>query len=113
MHNDQPTLRLPLAPRADTVELLFRSLGDVLVSAEVIRERYFRNLNASTFREAISKGQIPLPVTTLYDSRKAPMFIDIRHFAAFIDAQAYAADEAQGQSQAQRIVASKDEEGSQ
>ncbi|PPC76759.1 transcriptional regulator [Pokkaliibacter plantistimulans] len=106
MHNEQPPLRLQVAPRPETVELLYRSLGDVLVSAEVIRERYFRNLNAASFREAISKGHIPLPITTLYDSRKAPMFIDIRHFAAYIDAQAYAADEAQ----AQRPLATREEE---
>lgn len=88
----QPTLNLLPAPRPDTVELLHRTLGDVLIPLETLRARYFRNLNTETFRKAIGV-RIRLPITTLDPSRKAEEFIDIRHFAAYLDACAYQADE--------------------
>jgi len=89
---NQAALRLLPAPRPETVELLHRTLGDVLVPLETVRARYFRNLNKETFRKAIGE-RISLPITTLDPSRKAEEFIDIRHFASYLDSRAYQADE--------------------
>lgn len=88
----QRELRLPPAPRAQTVELLYRTLGDLLVPVDQVRERYFRNLNPDNFTRALTSGRVALPVTTLDTSNKRPRFIDIRHLAILIDAQADAAD---------------------
>ncbi len=88
----QPQLRLPYQPRANTVELLYRTFGDVLVPADRVRATYFRNLNEDNFKRAIADGRLPLPVTTLDSSAKAPKFIDLRHLATFIDSRADAAD---------------------
>ncbi|MFP6861262.1 pyocin activator PrtN family protein [Pseudomonas sp.] len=88
----QRELRLPPAPRAQTVELLYRTLGDLLVPVDQVRERYFRNLNPDNFTRALTSGRVALPVTTLDTSAKRPRFIDIRHLAILIDAQADAAD---------------------
>lgn len=88
----QRELRLPTAPRAQTVELLYRTLGDLLVPVDQVRERYFRNLNQDNFTRALASGRVALPVTTLDTSAKRPRFIDIRHLAILIDAQADAAD---------------------
>jgi len=89
----QRELRLPPAPRGQTVELLYRTLGDLLVPIEEVRKRYFRNLNPDNFTRALTSGRLTLPVTTLDTSAKCPRFIDIRHLAIFVDAQADAADE--------------------
>jgi hypothetical protein len=88
----QRELRLPTAPRAQTVELLYRTLGDLLVPVDQVRERYFRNLNPDNFTRALASGRVALPVTNLDTSAKRPRFIDIRHLAILIDAQADAAD---------------------
>lgn len=88
----QRELRLPPAPRQQTVELLYRTLGDVLVPVEQVRARYFRNLNDDNFTRALNAGRVPLPVTVLDTSAKAPKFVDIRHLAIFIDARSEAAD---------------------
>ncbi|WP_010490735.1 pyocin activator PrtN family protein [Pseudomonas sp. S9] len=88
----QRELRLPPAPRSQTVELLHRSLGDVLIPIDQVRTRYFRNLNDENFTRAINTGRVALPITTLDASTKAPKFIDIRHLAIFIDARADAAE---------------------
>lgn len=89
---NQRELRLPPAPRAQTVELLFRVFGDVLAPVDTVRERYFQRLNADNFTRALQELRIPLPVTRLDASAKAGRFIDIRHLAIFIDTQADAAD---------------------
>lgn len=96
---NQAALRLLPPPRPDTVELLHRTLGDVLIPLETLRARYFRNLNIDTFRKAIG-ARISLPITTLDPSRKGEEFIDIRHFAAYLDARAYRADESMARDQA-------------
>lgn len=92
-NNNQPTLRLQPAPDASTVELLYRTFGDVLIPLEKLRVQYFRNLNEQSFAAEITSGRIQLPVVTLYGSRKAPKYAHIRHVAALIDIQAYKADE--------------------
>lgn len=92
-HADQQPLRLLPAPDPATVELLYRTFGDVLIPVEKLRERYFRNLNEGSFADAIATGRIQLPVTTLVNSRKAPKFAHIKHVAALIDICAYKADE--------------------
>ncbi len=92
--SDQSTLRLYPEPRRETVELLFRTFGDVLIPLETIRARYFRALNEDSFREQLKKGRIQLPLTTLDDSNKASRFIHVHHLAALIDARAWQADEA-------------------
>ncbi|MCY1529375.1 Pyocin activator protein PrtN [compost metagenome] len=88
----QRELRLPPAPRAQTVEMLFRTFGDVLAPVEQVRARYFRNLNDDNFTRALNASRVLLPVTTLDTSAKAPKFIDIRHLAIFIDTRADTAD---------------------
>lgn len=89
----QSPLRLISAPDAVTVELLYRTFGDVLIPLEKLRAQYFRNLNERSFGAEIESGRIQLPVTTLDTSRKAPKFVHIRHIAALIDIRAYKADE--------------------
>lgn len=91
---NQRELRLPPAPRGQTVELLYRTFGDVLAPVDQVRARYFRNLNDDNFTRALNAGRVALPVTSLDTSAKAPKFIDIRHLAIFIDSLADAADAA-------------------
>lgn len=92
--NAQRELRLPPAPRGQTVEMLYRTFGDVLAPVEQVRARYFRNLNDDNFTRALNAGRVPLPVTILDTSAKAPKFVDIRHLAIFIDSRAEDADNA-------------------
>ncbi len=91
--SSQPPLRLMPAPDTATIELLYRTFGDVLIPLDKLRVQYFRNLNERTFVTEIESGRIPLPITTLDTSRKAPKFAHIRHVAALIDIRAYKADE--------------------
>lgn len=94
MHNTSQTpLRLRPAPESATVELLYRTFGDVLIPLEKVREQYFRNLNEQSFVAEINSGRIQLPITTLDISRKAPKYAHIRHIASLIDIRAYKADE--------------------
>lgn len=97
----QRELRLPKAPRSQTVELLYRIFGDLLVPFEQVRERYFSNLNQDNFTRALTSGRVALPITTLDTSAKRSRFIDIRHLAIFIDTQADAADEEMANTQSQ------------
>jgi len=94
---NQPPLRLMPAPETATVELLYRTFGDVLIPLEKLRVQYFRNLNAERFMAEINSGRIQLPVTTLDNSRKAQRYAHIKHVAALIDIRAYKADEDQAQ----------------
>lgn len=89
----QQDLRLPLAPKRETVELLYRTFGDVLAPSEQVRLRYFKHLDPDNFTRALKSLRVPLPVTTLDDSTKAHRFIDIRHLAIHIDARADQADD--------------------
>lgn len=93
MSVNQSPLRLMPAPDTATVELLYRTFGDVLIPLDKLREQYFRNLNEQTFAAEIASGRIQIPVVTLDNSRKAPKFAHIRHVAALIDIRAYKADE--------------------
>ncbi len=92
-HTCQPPLRLMPAPDATTVELLYRTFGDVLIPLDKVRVQYFRNLNEQSFAAELGSGRIQLPVTTLDTSRKAPKYAHIRHVAALIDIRAYQADD--------------------
>ena len=96
---NQKPLRLMPAPDPATVELLYRTFGDVLIPLDKLRVQYFRNLNEQSFAAEISSGRIQLPVTTLDSSRKAPKYAHIRHVAALIDIRAYRADEDQAKLQ--------------
>jgi hypothetical protein len=89
----QAPLRLLPAPDPVTVELLYRTFGDVLIPLDKLRVQYFRNLNERSFAAEIESGRIQLPITTLDTSRKAPKFVHIRHVAALIDIRGYKADE--------------------
>lgn len=89
---NQRELRLPAAPRAQTVELLFRTFGDVLVPVDRLREQYFDKLNDDNFTRALRELRVLLPVTKLDPSAKGTKFVDIRHLAVLIDTQADAAD---------------------
>lgn len=92
-NTNQTPLRLMPAPDPATVELLYRTFGDVLIPVEKLRERYFRNLNKDSFAAEIAAGRIQLPMTTLVNSRKAPKYAHIKHVASLIDIRAYMADE--------------------
>ncbi len=46
---NQNPLRLMPAPETATVELLYRTFGDVLIPLEKLRVQYFRNLNEQSF----------------------------------------------------------------
>ncbi|MCO7594248.1 MULTISPECIES: pyocin activator PrtN family protein [Pseudomonas] len=94
-NNNQIALRLPHAPDSTTVELLYRTFGDVLIPLDKVRVQYFRNLNEQTFVEQLKDGRICLPITTLGSSRKDLKFAHIRHVAALIDSRAHLADEEQ------------------
>lgn len=72
---------------------LFRLFGDVLVPVEVVRVRYFRNLNGESFAKALAAGRIPLPITTLDPSRKGQPYIEIYQLAVYIDVRTHIADE--------------------
>ena len=96
---NQNPLRLMPAPDPATIELLYRTFGDVLIPLDKLRVQYFRNLNEQSFVAEISSGRIQLPITTLYGSRKAPKYAHIRHVAALIDIRAYRADEDQAKLQ--------------
>lgn len=96
---NQNPLRLMPAPDPATVELLYRTFGDVLIPLDKLRVQYFRNLNEQSFAAEITSGRIQLPVTTLDSSRKAPKYAHIRHVAALIDIRAYRADEDQAKLQ--------------
>ena len=96
---DQPQLRLMPAPDTATIELLYRTFGDVLIPLDKLRAQYFRNLNDRSFAAEIESGRIQLPVTTLDTSRKAPKFAHIRHVASLIDIRAYKADEDMAEAQ--------------
>lgn len=89
----QTPLRLLPAPDQSTVELLYRTFGDVLIPLEKLRVQYFRNLNERSFAAEIESGRIQLPITTLDTSRKALKFAHIHHLAALVDIRAYHADE--------------------
>ena len=93
MSEAQAILPLVPAPRPETVELLYRTFGDVLVPLDQVRSKYFRNLNPESFGRALEPTRIRLPVTTLDPSRKGLEFVALRHLAAYIDARAYQADE--------------------
>ena len=96
---NQTPLRLMPAPDTATIELLYRTFGDVLIPLDKLRAQYFRNLNDRSFAAEIENGRIQLPVTTLDTSRKAPKFAHIRHVAALIDIRAYKADEDMAEAQ--------------
>ncbi|WP_017517065.1 pyocin activator PrtN family protein [Pseudomonas nitroreducens] len=91
--SQQPNLRLLPAPRPNLVEYLFRLFGDVLVPVEVVRVRYFRNLNGDTFAKALASGRIALPVTRLDPTLKGQQFIELYQLAVFIDIRSHVADE--------------------
>ena len=93
MTANQSEFRLISAPETATVEMLYRTFGNVLIPLEKVREAYFRNLNSQLFVTEIYNGRIQLPITTIDASRKALKYIHIRHMASLIDIAAYKADE--------------------
>ncbi|HCA25233.1 MAG TPA: transcriptional regulator [Pseudomonas sp.] len=88
----QHALRLHTPPRPTTLDMLFRMFGTVLVPREALRERLFRNINEDRFKRVLGTPRLPLPVTTLEDSREARHYIEIHHLAAYIDQCAARAD---------------------
>lgn len=90
---NQKAIRLSPAPSAGTVDRLFQLFGDELIPIEDLRQRYYRNMNADTFKQALGTERIPLPVTTVALSNKAPQYVHIRHLAAFFEQRAYLADQ--------------------
>lgn len=87
MSQAEPQLQLHLAPqaKASTVTLLYQIFGEVLIPLEDVRSRYFRNLNSERFGQIIGTERLPIPVTTLDDSRKAMQYVEIHHLAAHIE----------------------------
>lgn len=92
-NDQQQPLRLLPAPKASTVDMLFRMFGTVLIPLEAVRTELFRNLNADRFGRVVATPRLPLPVTTLEDSTKAQRFIEIHHLAAHIEQRAGQADD--------------------
>lgn len=92
-NDHQQPLRLLPAPKASTVDMLFRMFGTVLIPLEAVRTELFRNLNADRFGRVVATPRLPLPVTTLEDSTKAQRFIEIHHLAAHIEQRAGQADD--------------------
>jgi hypothetical protein len=88
----QQVLRLHTPPRPSTLDMLFRMFGTVLVPREELRERLFRNVNEDRFKRVLGTPRLPLPVTTLEESREARQYIEIHHLAAYIDQRAARAD---------------------
>ena len=82
-------------PSQQTLELLYRTHGDVLVPIDRVRTVYFRHLSPDNFIRAITCGRLNLPITTLDSSAKAPKFIELHHLAAYIDSRASAANGAE------------------
>lgn len=98
-HTDQLPLRLLPPPDPATVEMLYRTFGDMLIPLEKLRVQYFRNLNEETFTEHLRTGRLDLPVFTFGIGRKDLKYADIRHVAALIDIRAYKADEERAKQQ--------------
>ncbi len=69
----------------DTVALLYREFGDVLIPLEDVRKTYFRNRSAERFRRALREGLIPLPVVRLDASNKGQGYICLYQLAAYIE----------------------------
>lgn len=92
-NDNQQRLRLPVQPRAITVELLFRMFGSVLIPVEEARTRLMPYMNADTFKGVPGSQRLPIPVTTLEDSNRATKFFEIHHLAAHIEHRAGLADE--------------------
>lgn len=92
MSEAQASLPLMPAPRPETVELLYRTFGDVLVPLEAVRTKYFRNLTQESLLKALGPERIRLPITTMDPSNKGVKFVDLRHLAAYIDARGSQAD---------------------
>jgi hypothetical protein len=91
-HDNQPQLRLLAQPKPVTVELLFRMFGTVVIPAEEVRAKLFRNLNTERFNRFLGTQRLPIPATTLDVSTKAPRFIEIHHLAAHIEQRAAIGD---------------------
>lgn len=92
MSEAQATLPLIPAARPETVELLYRTFGDLLVPLDQVRTKYFRNLTQESLLKALGPERIRLPITTMDPSNKGVKFVDIRHLAAYIDARGNQAD---------------------
>ncbi|AYF88645.1 transcriptional regulator [Pseudomonas sp. DY-1] len=92
-HDNQQRLNLLAQPRPMTVDMLFRMFGTVLIPLEDVRTRMFRNLNEKRFRAIVGTHRLPIPVTTVDASTKAPPYFDIHHLAAYIEQRANLADE--------------------
>lgn len=61
-NTNQIALRLPHAPDATTVELLYRTFGDVLIPLDKVRVQYFRNLNEEAGTREHRNQSKPLPL---------------------------------------------------
>ncbi|MDG9925464.1 MULTISPECIES: pyocin activator PrtN family protein [unclassified Pseudomonas] len=88
----QKALRLQPAPRATTIELLFRQFGSVLIPVEAARATFFRYLSEETFKPVPGTDRLPIPVTTLEDGNRAIRYFEIHHLAAHIEHRAGMAD---------------------
>ncbi|MEK2608472.1 pyocin activator PrtN family protein [Pseudomonas shirazensis] len=54
-----------------------------------VRERYFPHIRSDRrFRELINRGEIPLTLSKLHDSAKAPHVIYLHNLAKYLDRQA-------------------------
>ena len=72
--------------------LLGRYNGDFMIPAETVCRNHFAPLTYPKFLEKTNNGSIPLPVTRMTDSTKAPRYVHIKHLAAYLDRRAELAE---------------------
>lgn len=90
----QKELRLPVAPRAATVEKLFAMFRTPLIPVEAVRQEWFPYLGEEQFARVLETHRLPIPVTTLEDGNRALQLFEIHHLAAHIDNRQAQADAA-------------------
>ncbi|WP_323779077.1 pyocin activator PrtN family protein [Leisingera sp.] len=55
------------------------------VPLDKVREDFFGGMTKPVFTKKVESGEIPLPVTTLGSSQKAPRVIHLTDLAAYLD----------------------------
>lgn len=69
-----------------TEEQLFNEYKTALIPLEGIAERLL-GLNPKNARRYWMEGRLPLPITQLYESKGAPLFVHVKDLATYIDKQ--------------------------
>lgn len=72
--------------------LLARYEGAFMIPAERVCADHFAPLTYPKFLAKTNDGTIPLPVTRMTDSNKAPRYVHIKHLAEYLDRRAEMAE---------------------